>query len=81
MNTAFPIRQVLTVLAAIPALYVTFVLYHSGNALIAILMLVVTCLGVFIYLSPAATTFRYLFPGFLGFGIFVIFPLLYTGFQ
>jgi maltose/maltodextrin transport system permease protein len=78
MNTAFPIRQVLTVLLAIPALYVTFVLYHSGNALIAILMLVVTCLGVFIYLSPAATTFRYLFPGFLGFGIFVIFPLLYT---
>jgi maltose/maltodextrin transport system permease protein len=78
VNTAFPIRQVLTVLLAIPALYVTFVLYHSGNALIAILMLVVTCLGVFIYLSPAATTFRYLFPGFLGFGIFVIFPLLYT---
>jgi maltose/maltodextrin transport system permease protein len=78
VNTAFPIRQVLTVLLAIPALYVTFVLYHSGNVLIALLMLVVICLGVFIYLSPTATTYRYLFPGFLGFGLFVIFPLVYT---
>ena len=78
MNTALPIRQVLTLLLAIPALYVTFVLYHSGNALIATLMLAVTCLGIFIYLSPIANTYRYLFPGFLGFGIFVIFPLLYT---
>jgi maltose/maltodextrin transport system permease protein len=78
VNTAFPIRQVLTALLALPALYVTFVLYHSGSALIATVMLVVTCLGIFIYLSPAAATFRYLFPGFIGFGIFVIFPLLYT---
>ena len=41
-------------------------------------MLVVTCLGVFIYLSPSAETFRYLFPGFIGFGVFVILPLVYT---
>ena len=72
------IRHLLVVLLAIPALYLTFILYHSGNLWIGLGLLVVTCLGVFIYLSPSAMTFRYLFPGFLGFGIFVIFPLVYT---
>ena len=37
-----------------------------------------TCLGVYIYLNPSANTFRYLFPGFLGFGLFVIFPIVFT---
>ena len=37
-----------------------------------------TCLGVYIYLNPSANTLRYLFPGFLGFGLFVIFPILFT---
>jgi maltose/maltodextrin transport system permease protein len=78
VNTAFPIRQALTVLLAIPALYLTFVLYQSGNPWIALLMLVGTSLGVLIYFNPSAATFRYLFPGFVGFGLFVIFPLIYT---
>src|ERR1700749_4075209 len=72
------IRHILVVLLAIPALYLTFILYHSGNLWIGVGLLVVTCLGAFIYLSPSAMTYRYLFPGFLGFGIFVIFPLAYT---
>ena len=72
------IRHILVVLLAVPALYLTFILYHSGNLWIGVGLLVVTCLGAFIYLSPSAMTFRYLFPGFLGFGIFVIFPLAYT---
>jgi hypothetical protein len=37
-------------------------------------------LGRFIYLSESAYTFRYLFPGLLGFGIFVIFPIAYMVF-
>jgi len=78
VNRAFPIRQALAVLLAMPALYLTFVLYQSGNALVALILLVGTCLGLFIYLSPAASTYRYLFPGFVGFGLFVIFPILYT---
>jgi maltose/maltodextrin transport system permease protein len=78
VNTALPIRQVLAVLLALPALYLTFVLYQSGSALIAMLLLVVTCLGLYIYISPSASTYRYLFPGFVGFGLFVIFPLVYT---
>jgi maltose/maltodextrin transport system permease protein len=72
------IRHVLIALLAIPSLYLTFILYRSGNIWIALVLLLVTSLGVFIYLKPSASTFRYLFPGFIGFGIFVIFPLAYT---
>jgi maltose/maltodextrin transport system permease protein len=72
------IRHILVALLAIPSLYLTIILYQTGNIWIALSLLVVTCLGVFIYLSPSASTFRYLFPGFIGFGIFVIFPLAYT---
>ncbi len=72
------IRHILVALLAIPSLYLTFVLYLSGNIWIALTLLVVAWLGVFIYLNPSASTFRYLFPGFVGFGVFVIFPLAYT---
>src|SRR5580704_4927172 len=72
------IRHILVALLALPALYLTFFLYHTGNVWIALVLLVVTSLGVFIYLNPSASTFRYLFPGFISFGIFVIFPLAYT---
>jgi maltose/maltodextrin transport system permease protein len=72
------IRHVLVALLAVPSLYLTFILYRSGNIWIALALLLVTWLGVFIYLNPSASTFRYLFPGFIGFGIFVIFPLVYT---
>ncbi len=72
------IRHFLVALLAIPSLYLTFLLYRSGNIWIALALLLVTWLGVFIYLNPSASTFRYLFPGFIGFGIFVIFPLAYT---
>ena len=72
------IRHVLVALLAIPSFYLTFLLYRSGNVWIALALLVLTCLGVFIYLNPSASTFRYLFPGLVGFGIFVIFPLAYT---
>ena len=73
-----PIRQILVVLLAIPALALSFFIYQTGNFYVALALLVVTCLGVYIYLSPSANTFRYLFPGFLGFGLFVIFPIVYT---
>ncbi|MFZ0710924.1 MAG: maltose ABC transporter permease MalF [Terrimicrobiaceae bacterium] len=78
MSQGFPIRQILAVLLGIAALSLIFFVYQTGNVLIALAMLVVTCLGVFIYLSPSAETFRYLFPGFIGFGVFVILPLVYT---
>jgi maltose/maltodextrin transport system permease protein len=72
------IRHLLVALLAIPALYLTFTLYRTGNIWIALVLLAVTCLGVYIYLSPSATTFRYVFPGLIGFALFVVLPLVYT---
>jgi maltose/maltodextrin transport system permease protein len=72
------IRHLLVALLAIPPLYLIFILYRTGNIWIALILLAVTCLGVFVYLSPAATTYRYIFPGLIGFALFVILPLVYT---
>jgi maltose/maltodextrin transport system permease protein len=72
------IRHALVALFALPALYLTFLIYQTGNVWIAIGLLAVTSLGVFIYLSPSTGAFRYLFPGFIGFGLFVILPIVYT---
>jgi maltose/maltodextrin transport system permease protein len=75
-----PIRHVLIALVALPALYLDFVIYEAGSTWIALSLLIVIGLGSYIYLSDRAYTYRYLFPGFLGFALFVIFPLLYTVF-
>jgi maltose/maltodextrin transport system permease protein len=80
LNGGFPIRQILVALVALPALYLVFNIYQAGNSLIALTMLIVICLGAFIYLSDLGYTYRYLFPGFLGFGLFVIFPIVYMVF-
>ncbi len=79
-NGGFPIRQILVALVVMPALYLNFIVYQAGNSLIALTMLIVICLGAFIYLSEWGYTYRYLFPGFLGFGLFVIFPIVYMVF-
>ena len=77
MNGTLPIRQILVALVLLPALYLNFVIYQTGNSWVALALLIVIALGAFVYLSESAYTFRYLFPGFLGFGLFVIFPIGY----
>ena len=77
MKGRFQIRHALVALFAIPALYLNFVVYHAGAAWVALAMLIVIGLGAFIFLNESAYTYRYLFPGFLGFGLFVIFPIAY----
>ena len=74
------IRHLLVALFVIPALYLNFVIYQAGAAWVALAILIVIGLGAFIYLSESAYTFRYPFPGLLGFGIFVIFPIAYMVF-
>jgi maltose/maltodextrin transport system permease protein len=80
VNGSFPLRQILVALILLPALYLNFVIYQTGNAWVALAMLIVLALAGFVYLSESAYTFRYLFPGFLGFGLFVIFPIAYMVF-
>src|SRR5262249_19722389 len=78
--SALRIRHILVALVLLPALYLNFVIYQTGNVWVALAMLIVLALGAFVYLSESAYTFRYLFPGFLGFGLFVIFPIAYMVF-
>ncbi|HZC35065.1 MAG TPA: hypothetical protein VE242_05600, partial [Chthoniobacterales bacterium] len=78
LQTVPPIRLVIAVLVVLPVLYLDFLAYQSGNSWQGIVLLGLIALGLYIYLSPRAYAYRYLFPGLLAFGIFVIFPLLYT---
>jgi maltose/maltodextrin transport system permease protein len=73
-----PIRLVLIALVAIPALYLTFLFYLAGSTWIALGSLLLVLLFIYIYSSRRAYTYRYLFPGLFAFGLFVIFPLIYT---
>ena len=80
MNGGFSVWQILVALVAIPALYVSFAIYQTGHVWIALSVLIVTSLGAYFFLSDSGYAYRYLFPGLLGFGLFVIFPIGYMFF-
>jgi maltose/maltodextrin transport system permease protein len=73
-----PIRPIILTLVVLAVLYVDFLAYQSGNGWLGFGLLVFTGLLVYIYLSPRAYAFRYLFPGLIAFGLFVVFPLFFT---
>jgi maltose/maltodextrin transport system permease protein len=72
------LRHVLVILLVLPALYLDFLAYESGSTWVALALLVIIGIGAYIYLDKRAEAYRYLFPGLIGFGLFVIFPILYT---
>jgi len=72
------IAPALLALFALSGLYLVFLLYSSGQSVVALVTLVLVALAVYIYLSPRAYAYRYLFPGVAGAGIFVVFPMIYT---
>jgi maltose/maltodextrin transport system permease protein len=78
LPTVSPIRLLIAALVTLPVLYLDFLTYQSGNNWLGVVILGLLALGLYIYLSPRAYTFRYLFPGLFAFSLFVIFPLLYT---
>ena len=73
----YPVGRILVALLTIAALYLVFNIYVAGNPWIALALLIIVSLGAYIYLAKPAYTYRYLFPGLLGFGLFVIFPISY----
>ena len=75
MGQGFPIRQVLVVLLAIPSLALSFFVYHTGNALIALVLLVVACFGVYICPSLFARGHEILQPASLAFSSATRWPL------
>lgn len=63
---------------ALVVLYVVTLMYLAGQTLLGVAVLALAGLGVYIYSAERAYTYRYLFPGLLGMGVFVVLPLAYT---
>ena len=59
-------------------LYLGTLLYLGGETVIAFGVLALTGIAIVVYSWKRAYTWRYLLPGLVGFGLFVIFPLTYT---
>lgn len=58
--------------------YATILMYARGEYAFALLTLVLTSLGVYIFARKQTYAHRYIFPGVAGMILFIIFPLLYT---
>jgi len=65
-------------LVAVAGLWLVFNIQAAGQPLVALGVLVLLAAGLYTYLSRAGFAWRYLFPGVVGMGLFVAFPLLYT---
>ncbi|MBB5017089.1 maltose/maltodextrin transport system permease protein [Chitinivorax tropicus] len=65
-------------LLLLAALYGVAMVYTAGQPVLAMGVLAVVGLAVYVYTSPRAYAYRYLFPGLAGIAIFVLLPLVYT---
>lgn len=59
-------------------LYLVFMLYTSGQTLLACIFLGVLTLAAYVFTSTRAYAYRYLFPGIAAVIVFVLLPLVYT---
>jgi len=71
-------NHVIVALLGICLCYLSFLIASDGYYVIGLGTLLVTVLFTLTYIWSKAYTWRYLFPGLLGFGMFVIFPLTFT---
>lgn len=58
--------------------YLVSVMYLQGEVLFAVLTLVVISSGVYIFSNKKTYAWRYVYPGIMGMGIFILFPLICT---
>ena len=72
------IGPALLALVALSGLYLVFLLYVSGQTIVAGACLVIVALALIVFLHPRLYSYRYLFPGAAGALIFVVFPMIYT---
>ncbi|MFC4157744.1 maltose ABC transporter permease MalF [Chitinimonas lacunae] len=68
----------LAVAALLAGLFLVMKIYLVGQPLVAVIGLAVIGVATYIYTSARGYAYRYLFPGLLAAGVFVLFPLLYT---
>jgi maltose/maltodextrin transport system permease protein len=67
-----------TAVAAVVALFVIYWTYVGGNPLLAVFCTCGFGLAFYIYTQRRAYSYRYLFPGMAGIGLFIVLPVIYT---
>ena len=69
-----------TVLGAVVllGLYGVFIMYASGQATAAAILLALFASGIYVYGFSTSVAWRYLYPGIAGMMVFVVFPLVFT---
>jgi maltose/maltodextrin transport system permease protein len=65
-------------LAALAVLYVVALMYLAGQPVLASAVLALGALAGYVFSSRRTYAGRYLFPGLVGIGVFVVLPLVYT---
>src|SRR5471032_237103 len=58
--------------------YLIVLMYAQGEYLFAVLALILSSLGLYIYGNRRAYSWRYVYPGLAGMSLFVLFPLVCT---
>ncbi len=58
--------------------YLVVLMYAQGEYLFAIMTLILSSLGLYIYANRHTYAWRYVYPGMAGMGLFVLFPLACT---
>ncbi|WP_312311997.1 maltose ABC transporter permease MalF [Atlantibacter sp.] len=58
--------------------YLVVLMYAQGEYLFAIVTLILSSIGLYIFANRRAYAWRYVYPGLAGMGLFVLFPLICT---
>ncbi|MEG3131582.1 maltose ABC transporter permease MalF [Pantoea cypripedii] len=58
--------------------YLLVLMYAQGEYLFALVTLIISAVGIWIYANRRAYAWRYVYPGIAGMGLFVLFPLACT---
>ncbi len=65
-------------LAALAALYVVALMYLAGQPVLGSAVLAICAIAAYVFSTKKTYAARYLFPGLVGIGVFVVLPLVYT---
>lgn len=58
--------------------YAVVLMYARGETIFALLTLTLVSVGLYVFISERAYSYRYIFPGVATVFIFIVFPLIYT---
>jgi len=74
------LKKSLLGLVSLVFLYAIWILYMAGEAMFAVMIMAIFIGGVIVFGSRRFYTARFVFPAVVTMGLFMIFPLVYTGY-